>query len=578
MTARVATMDGRHTAARLCTALLALLFLVAPLYYQPNFGGRGLSLPYNIPIWAFASFLIAGGLYLIASTRRFIHPVHSWAFLLFPAVMVLSGIFAGASQPIPWLFRQIYVVSGVLFLFSLFQFHIKQRQIERILYVVVASAVVNALIALIQIFAPELIQGWLVTAGHTPVGVFQQINVLSSYLATGILLSFYLISRPSIGSAPVAARVLLILCIGSGAFLITYIGSRIGMLSAVAGLLILLASRWQQLRKRAALASIGLLSLLAGALPGGTLQEISGFERLSQKTIEIAQGADASIRINMYAIALELVAQKPGFGHGIGNFQRVWGVQSGDYHQRNPSAKLPPYVTHPHNELVYWLIEGGIVSLAGILVALAAILLALVRCGPQRGGGYAALLLPISLHAQVELPFYISSLHWFLWLFLVFVVLRHRTLTTPLPLSRPATRLIQGSAVLLCIGSSYFMIHSARAQADIHAYLTQKGAGPYLQIALDNLYFRPYAEQLAMRNLLHASILDKNPDKVHYFARWAEQQIDINPELKLFEDLINAYTFLEIEAARCRVIQTGATMYPMNEPLRAAASGCEKNR
>jgi len=571
-----AVMSHRHGSSIYCTALLTILFLLAPLYFQPNLGGRGLELPYNIPVWGVASFLIGGGLYLIAATQRFIRPAHAWAFLLFPVVMILSGIIAGSSQPIPWLFRQIYVVGGILFLFSLFQFNLKQPQIERILYVVVASAVINALITTIQIFSPELIQGWLVTAGNTPIGVFQQINVLSSYLATGIILSFYLMSRPSIGSASLAARLLLIVCIGSGAFIITYIGSRVGMLAAVAGLAILLISRRQLLKKRAVLTGVGLLSLLAGAIPGGTIQEISGFEKLSQKTIEIAKGADASIRVNMYAMALELVAQKPGFGHGIGNFQRVWGTQSGNYHQRNPDAKLPPYVTHPHNELVYWLIEGGIVSVVGILAAIGAMLLAMIRCGPQRGGGYAALLLPISLHAQVELPFYISSLHWFLWLFLIFMVLRHHTTTAKVPLSLSATRLIKISAILFCMGSGYFMIHSARAQSDIHAYLTKKeGHGPYLQVALHNLYFSSYAERLAMRNLLHASILDKNPDKVHYFAQWAEQQIAVNPRLKLFEDLINAYTFLELEEARCKIIHTGTRMYPMNQPLKAAADTCK---
>jgi len=561
--------------ATYCSLLFIALFLLSPLYFQPNLGGRGLNLAYNIPVWAIISFLIGGGLYLIASTRRFIYPTHSWAFLVFPVVMILSGILAGSSQPIPWLFRQIYVLGGILFLFALFQFNIKQQQVERILYVIVASACINALVGITQIFSPELIKGWLATSGNIPLGTFQQVNVLSSYLATGTTISFYLISRPSINSAPLVAKGLLIACIGSSAYLITYIGSRSGMLSALLGILIILISRQQQFKKRLALTLIALLSLLGGAIPGGTVEE--SFKKLSQKTIEVAKGADTSTRINMYAVALELVAQKPGFGHGIGNFQRVWGLQSGDYHQRNPSAKLPPYVTHPHNELVYWLIEGGIVSLAGVIIAIGAIVLALTRCGLQRGGGYAALLVPISLHAQVELPFYISSLHWFLWLFLIFLILRHRTTISNVPLSRSATHLIKATAILSCIGSSYFMIHTARAQSDIYAYLTQKKSStPYLQVALNNLYFKSYAEQLAMRNLLHSSIQNKKADKVRYFAQWAEQKIDISPELKLFEDLINAYTFLGLEKERCRIINTGSMMYPMNQPLKTAANACKK--
>ncbi|VAX08751.1 hypothetical protein MNBD_GAMMA26-1039 [hydrothermal vent metagenome] len=384
--------------------LLTALFLLAPLYFQPNLGGRGLDLTYNIPVWAIASFLIGSGLYLVAATQQFIRPTHAWAFLVFPAVIILSGMITGSSQPIPWLFRQIYVTGGILFLFSLLQFNVKQRNIEQVMFVMVASTLVHALVAITQIFSPELIQGWLITSGNTPIGIFQQINVLSSYLATGIVISLYLISRPSIISAPIAAKALLIANIASSAFIIAYIGSRVGMMSVLIGILLILISRRQQLKKRLAITLIASLALIGGAIPGGTIQEISGFEKLSQRTIDLAKGADSSIRINMYAIALELVAQKPVFGHGIGNFQRVWSMQNGDYHQRNPDAQLPAYMTHPHNELVYWLIEGGTVSFIGIAIAIGAILLALVRCGPQRGFAYTALLTPISLHMQVELP------------------------------------------------------------------------------------------------------------------------------------------------------------------------------
>ncbi|MES9884475.1 MAG: hypothetical protein ABW185_26825 [Sedimenticola sp.] len=36
-------------------SLIGALFLLTPFYYQPNFGGRGLELTYNIPGWLIAS-------------------------------------------------------------------------------------------------------------------------------------------------------------------------------------------------------------------------------------------------------------------------------------------------------------------------------------------------------------------------------------------------------------------------------------------------------------------------------------------------------------------------------------------
>ncbi len=40
--------------------LLTALFLLAPLYFQTNLGGRGLELTYNIPAWMAASYLLTG--------------------------------------------------------------------------------------------------------------------------------------------------------------------------------------------------------------------------------------------------------------------------------------------------------------------------------------------------------------------------------------------------------------------------------------------------------------------------------------------------------------------------------------
>ena len=38
--------------------LFVLLFVAAPFYYKGNLGGTGLSLPYNITVWAVVSTII----------------------------------------------------------------------------------------------------------------------------------------------------------------------------------------------------------------------------------------------------------------------------------------------------------------------------------------------------------------------------------------------------------------------------------------------------------------------------------------------------------------------------------------
>ena len=98
-----------------------------------------------------------------------------------------------------------------------------------------------------------------------------------------------------------------------------------------------------------------------------------------------------------------------------------------------------------------------------------------------------------------------------------------------------------------------------------------------MQVALNNLYTKPYAEQMAMRSMLYASIQNKDRKKVEIFESWAKKYVDKSPELKMYEDLISASVFLRPEAKGCDAIMAGLGMYAHNEPLQKASERCKKN-
>lgn len=107
-----------------------ILFAVAPLFYQPNLGGRGLDLTFNMATWAVASVLIVFAILLI-TIRSFIRlPNHYLYFVAVPAVIIISSLITGVSQPDAFFFRALYVLAGLLFLFALFQFNLKKHQLE----------------------------------------------------------------------------------------------------------------------------------------------------------------------------------------------------------------------------------------------------------------------------------------------------------------------------------------------------------------------------------------------------------------------------------------------------------------
>ena len=77
---------------------------------------------------------------------------------------------------------------------------------------------------------------------------------------------------------------------------------------------------------------------------------------------------------------------------------------------------------HPHNEILFWTVEGGIIPLLGILFIVGSFLNIVWKAKKNRAWSYLVLLLPITIHLQLELPFYISAIHWFTFIFLTFIV------------------------------------------------------------------------------------------------------------------------------------------------------------
>lgn len=556
-------------------SVLTTIFLVSGFYFQPNLGGRGLYLPFNIATWLVASIGIGLAL-LLTSYRKTIRLPDNFLFILSaPIFIIISGFFADASQPISWAFRQLFITGGVFFLFALFQFNTTEKSINQILLIIIFSASLHSIIGLFEIYYPSLISSFLPTdQQRTPTSIFQQINVQATYLVTGIALTLYLISRPFINTINPFITATLLAGTTTCSYIIIYSGSRVGLLSAASSILLLFIFRRHQLARGKAkkLTIAFLIALSFGAILGS---QGTGLDNTIKKTKEIAGGTSSSARLSMYSIAWELIKQEPIKGHGIGSYLKVWNEGTGRFHIQNPGAKLPPYVTHPHNELAYWLIEGGIVSILGILLGVIAVIISFTKCGLQRGGSYAALLLPITLHTQVELPFYISATHWFLWLLLIFLSLRHQTKTYDIKVSNAASILMRSFAVLLVIFTSYFLAHSDRAQTDIFTYIKQiKTDQPYLKTALNNLYFKQYAEELSLRAYLYQSIKDQNRSGIKTYIEWANEEINVSPRLKLFEDLISAYTALNDEKKKCRIIMKGHYMYPINQSLKEINLNC----
>lgn len=547
--------------------LLALLFLLSPFYLVSSLGGTGFDLPFNITVWAAATLVIAYSVWYFCGQDKLILPANYKGLLALPVGILLAAAIAGVKDPITWLFRIVYVMAGVIFLIGLFQFRVKNT--DRVLLFIAVATLLHSLVGMIQLFQLPVLLNWIPrTDKAIATGVFQQVNVMASFLSTGILVLVYLCLRP-ITYKRFYLKAFLLVTISLATYVMVATGSRVGLLSGILGLIMLLVAYRTQVRKNwKTIISALLLILVASWLAK------EGLHKTVDKSYKVVEAQYSDQRASIYRISFDAFTEAPIKGHGIGTFLGQFGLASSKFYQEHPTAKMPSYLTHPHNELLQWGIEGGLLALLGILIAMFSVLWFVVKYKQQRLLAYLALLLPVTLHTQVELPFYLSSFHWFIWLILLFVLLKHHALLKQNTLSLMASRVLRGVAMVFALLSLAFLWQTAKAQQQLYDYISQSQQTPQLDRTLSNLYYKNYAQQIVMRSHLHDAIANNDSEKVIQVITWFESQLDINPELKLFEDVINGYVALDRVQQRCVTVDRSLRYYPGNRVLQNLQHEC----
>ncbi|MBL1458366.1 MAG: O-antigen ligase family protein [Methylophaga sp.] len=540
--------------------LLALLFLVSPFYLVSSLGGTGFDLPFNITVWAAATLVIAYSVWYFCGQDKLILPANYKGLLALPVGILLAAALAGVQDPITWLFRIVYVMAGVIFLFGLFQFRLKNT--DRILLLIAIATMLQGLFGIIQLFQLPLLPDWVPRSDKVnATGVFQQVNVMASFLTTGVLISFYLCLRP-VSFNRTYLKVFLLITIIVATYVMVATGSRIGLLSGILGLCMLLVSYRKQVRKNWKTIITAVLVVLVASWMAK-----EGLHKTLDKTYRVVETQHSEQRLSIYRISIDAFAEAPIKGHGIGTFLEQFGLASSKFYQQYPTAKLPTYIAHPHNELLLWAIEGGLLAFMGIIVAMFSVFYYAVINKQQRFIAYLSLLLPITFHTQVEHPFYHSSLHWFIWLTILYVMLSHYVVIKRNTLSLVARKSIRGFTLILLLVSWGFLWQTSQAQQQLYHFLTKSQQSSDLNQALNNLYYKTYAEQIVMRSHLHDAMARNDTEKLVQIINWFETELGKKPELKLFEDVINGYFSLEMPEQRCESIHKSLNYYPANKVL-----------
>lgn len=554
--------------------LFVFLFSLAsivPFIFIPSTGHDILIQPFNI----FLCELVVAGIFFgtlsIYKKQQFVwSPSVGWLWV-FPFLVLLSGMLNGFEYPRDIAIRLATICAALLFVGALLQLQPSRRAVDTAIYIIIAAMLLNVIESVLQMLPDQPLNDLIPhPPSPRPLGYFMQPNLLASALVTGLVLTVYQISTPGF---PYRARMLqwmVYIFLVAGSYIVLATGSRIGLLALCISVPLVIASRYMLLNRYRYRLAVVITLLCVGTAGGAFFSD--GFEKTYSKIERLAESS-SDIRPHLYRISLDLFLQKPFAGHGVGNFSGVFQNQAAEYVKANPeyNIRFKTHFTHPHNELLMWAVEGGVIALVGLLVLVFVIVLRVFKSGWQRGGALLAMVLPIALHMQVELPLYISVYHTILFCLVVYLIFR--------PVGRKYAIGNQRVLVLVPVAGCVFFIFSlvfftntfkASRQISQFLYYNEPEVGR-LDEASANFYFRDLGTALLLKVLLNRAISgDGDPRWVDLFILHNEEYLKKVPESSTFHDLALAYAFKGDEAKADEVIRRGLNLYPKHPSILAA--------
>ncbi|MCX4187662.1 PglL family O-oligosaccharyltransferase, partial [Methylophaga sp. OBS4] len=450
--------------------------------------------------------------------------------------------------------------------------NLKQGRWDKLLYIIALSGLVHAAIGIAQIWLKADMPYLLPKSPNgVPSGLFQQINNQATFLVAVISLSLFLAARPLLYKRRLFMQLLLVITVLLSAYIVGVSGSRIGALTLFISVPLLIFALRRPLLRNSRFSAAILLAIVMGFSAG----LLPGTSKAIDKTVAMQSGYSGSARLGIYKISLDLVAEKPVFGHGVGSFASVFQFARPAFFEQNPDGTLPKQiVSHPHNEIIQWLVEGGLIALMGIVLVAIGVLRALRQTGWSRGLAYTGLLLPIVLHTQVELPLYTSILHWFVLVILLALPFSHQLTNRNNSLTIYANKLAAISLWAIVGIFILFLLHTVRSNWDFVAFYKGEQRENPLQIAKQNPYLSDQAQWIDMSAMMYSSMQYGLKDNVEFYTNWGEQYLTKRPDVDLYQKLTDAYEFLGNKPAYCDVAKRGFEIYPQAERLQRAVEYC----
>ncbi len=521
-------------------AITSLYMLLIMHIYIPNMGGSGLLLPGNIIGWIVILLII---LYAWCHFDHFsILKVNYSCYLFLIGILFLSipifnqNIFSNQQGTI----RVLAVFGGLVCYLTFLQCQFSAKDKIFILWILVGSALVEAVLVLLQAFILSE-NNWMEfdILSSRPYGIFQQVNVMASFISTGLVIGIYLyiMRNDRKGFFPIGIRTIdvanitLLFSLLLFSMTIVLLQSRIGYLGSILSGGFLLMTHY---KKNKLHCFIVVLFIIVGVF--------NGFLILSENIItQVSHSSSNNERLLILKYTWEMIQQKMWLGWGYGGFEY------GFHHFL--AGKIPAIsmnrVTHPHNELLFWWVEGGVFALVGMLFLLAGYLRLLFYPRNKISASLWLLTLPITLHMMTEYPLYQSVAHIITLILLLSLITNDTKVNSGLiPVKM---KFFNSVVVLFSLCALYFMVTGFKTSI----VLTNLERGRFISFAPARELYNPYINitRYKFDEQMHNLILfntNKDSKLLQDYLIWGDEYSKCYVDINVYFNMIKIAKFLNM--------------------------------
>jgi O-antigen polymerase len=499
------------------------LFLAAMHYYQVDGGGVGLSLSYNSTSWIAVSLIIAVGCWKSAASR-----IIRWSNVDLALLLVFIALLLPLSwSESPWrettYDRYLGIAAFLLAVFVHRQFSLTDGQKQVFWAIIAGAALIQGVIGVIQFIIPEYFH--FVKSGR-PVGTLLQANVYASFLATGLAVSLYQIFANNLNQRfKYLHYAVAFVCV----FVEYLVRSRTGMLGALFVTLFMFFLYRTQVKKIKSLTLVIIFAVISAMAIAAAPQLLSFSDKTSYKRENISSAGARSI---IYPLSLDIIKEAPLLGHGLGKFSTVYMDKQLIFFAENPSLiKSSTLLNHPHNELLLWGIEAGLLVVFVLIVFGVWLSWNIWFKGSLPNKSAWVCILPIALHTQTELPFYISAPH----LILFAVLLAESAPGKVYSIDNSLDFLTKSLAGLLVMLTSIFMITNLYTTALLVRYNATKNPADLVAV------INPMAQQpILLLRRVELLMQTATPEAFDLVESIAKSQLTLNPSDMMYFFLYKA--------------------------------------